>query len=106
MQEGQWAPDRECEEFVCLVVVVQLFALSGGWLKGLRPGYADACPLHSRVERAVHADLAGGWVAEYSTCYGRLLYVQMRQNSEEEGHARRCTQEDYLTLKIMPTNIM
>ena len=27
--------------------------------------YADACPLHSRVERAVHADLAGGWVAEY-----------------------------------------
>lgn len=31
----------------------------------LEAGYADACPLHSRVERAVHADLAGGWVAEY-----------------------------------------
>lgn len=27
-------------------------------------GYADACPLHSRVERAVHAGLAGGRVAE------------------------------------------
>lgn len=31
----------------------------------VQAGYADACPLHSRVERAVHADLAGGWVAEY-----------------------------------------
>lgn len=30
---------------------------------------ADACPLHSRVERAVHADFAGGWVGEWlSTC--------------------------------------
>lgn len=26
----------------------------------LEARYADACPLHSRVERAVHADLAGG----------------------------------------------
>lgn len=66
--------------------------------------YADACPLHSRVERAVHADLAGGWVAEYVLKEGTLLY--MYKCSEEEGHARRCTQEDYLTLKLMPTNIM
>lgn len=67
-------------------------------VSNLRPGYADACPLHSRVERAVHADLAGGWVAEY-VLRKDCLYVQMRQNFEEEGHARRCTQEDYLTLK-------
>lgn len=61
-------------------------------------GYADACPLHSRVERAVHADLAGVWAAEFVLREKKLLYVQMRQSSEE-GHARRCTQEDYLTLK-------
>lgn len=67
----------------------------GEWLK-VEARYGDACPLHSRVERAEHAELAelagGGWRAE------ETLYVQMRQISEE-GHARRCTQEDYLTLK-------
>ena len=87
---------------VCLFVSVYLdHDWSGEWWRGLnvRPGYADACPLHSRVERAVHADLAGGWVGGRVRARGRLRCVQMRQSSEEEGHARRCTQEVYLTLK-------